>query len=424
MKILLINKFHYRRGGSETYYFAQAEALRAKGHEVIFFAMQDENNLPCEQESYFVPNVDYNKKQNIVTRVAAGIRLFYSFKAKENMERLIEAEHPDVAHIGLLHRQITFSVVDVLKKHDIPVVMTMHDLIFACPNYTMLAEGKICEDCLEHNLSGCIRKKCVKGSVSKSILAVCEAKFLNTGKYYDKIDLYIAECMYYKMLMEKSGFTQSPVIHMTNFLPVRQEYHFNEGYSDYILYFGRFSREKGIHTLLKAHHHMNCKYKLRLVGAGPDQNELEEYVKKNVLSNVEFLGAIYGDEMEEIIEMAKVIVVPSEWYENCPYALLQAIAKGKIVIASRIGGLPELIEDGKTGYLFEAGNAVELADRIETVMAMDQRCYENMSRLILKSAKEKHNWEAYTNRLIMEYNALIQNVKKKGQVKELCRKKN
>jgi len=406
-------------GGSETYYFAQAEAFKAKGHEIIFFAMQDEKNLPCEQEEYFAPNVEYNSKLGLKAKFTATKSFFYSKIAAKKMEELIIKEHPDVAHIGLLHRQITFSVVDVLKKHNIPVVMTMHDLIFACPNYTMLTNGEVCEACVNGSVLNCIMNKCVKGSLPKSILAACEKAYLLKKNYYDLIDLYITECDYYKNLMEKSGVTRSRIRYKTNFLPIDQKYEFNQKYRDYVLYFGRFSREKGIITLLKAHEVSGCKHKLILVGAGSIQNEIELYIKEHRLTNVELLRAIYGEEMEKIIEGAKLIVVPSEWYENCPYALLQSIAKGKVVIASKIGGLPELIKDNETGFLFEAGNANDLADKIDYVMTMLKEKYEAMSCIIADEAKKNHHWEQYTDMLIDEYQELIAraNDKKKGTKK-------
>lgn len=412
MKILLINKFHYMRGGSETYYFAQAEALRAKKHEVICFAMEDEKNLPCEQSKYFLPNVDYNNGGGVRAKINAVTSFFYSKTAADKMEALIEAEHPDIAHIGLLHRQITFSVVEVLKKHNIPIVMTMHDLIFACPNYTMLTNGEVCEECVEGNVFNCVKKKCVKGSTAKSLLAACEKEYLLRKKYYNLIDLYITECNHYKKLMDRSDVTKSRIITMSNFLPINQMYEFNPNYQDYVLYFGRFSCEKGIFTLLRAHKERGCKHKLVLVGAGPLQTEIEEYIKKNNLTNIEMPGATYGEKMDRIIEGAKVIIIPSEWYENCPYALLQSIAKGKIVIASNIGGLPELIENGRTGYLFEAGNSEDLASHIDMVMNMSKEDYESMSRLISIEAGKKHHWEQYTDRLVNEYSQLISRYQK------------
>lgn len=408
MKILLINKFHYLRGGSETYYFGQMEALKALGHEVICFSMQDEKNLPCEQEEFFVSNVDYNNCSGLTQKLSAAKSFIYSKEAARKMEQLIEKERPDIAHIGLLHRQITFSVVEVLKKHNIPTVMTMHDLIFACPNYTMLSKGQVCEKCVEGSVLNCVKNKCVKNSTSKSILGATEKVFLTRKKLYDGIDLYITECRYYKSIMERSKVTHSRIITMSNFLPIDQKFGYDRNHEDYILYFGRFSNEKGIMTLLKAQKAMGCKYRLVVVGAGPIQDQLKEYVEENHLTNTELPGPIYGERMDEIIEKAKIVVVPSEWYENCPYALLQSLAKGKAVIASRIGGLPELIEDGKTGFLFEPGNETDLVQKIEKVMSMNEDQYDLMCEAIAERAYEEHNWKSYFDKLITEYKNLME----------------
>lgn len=407
MKVLLINKFLYKRGGSETYNFALAEALQKRGHEVIYFAMQDEKNIETPYSKYFVPNVDYNNANGIASKLNSVKSFFYSREAAEKMEELIVNEHPDIAHIGLIHRQITFSVVDVLKKHNIPTVMTMHDLIFACPNYTMLTNGMTCEKCVTGSSLNCIKQKCVKNSTAKSALAAAEKEYLVRKKYYDDIDLYITECQMYKELFEKSKVTKSEIIYKTNFLPATQEYGFKKSYKDYILYFGRFSQEKGIITLLKAHQKLKCKYKLLLVGAGPLKEEITKFIADNHITNVTLPGAIYGNEMEKIIEEAKVIVTPSEWYENCPYALLQSMAKGKIEVVSRIGGLPELVEDGKTGFLFEAGNSELLAEAIDRVMKMPEEEYDTMSKHIADTAKMKHHWEQYADFIIERYRYLI-----------------
>ena len=186
MKILLIHKFHYMLGGTETFHYNLAEALTAAGHEVIFFSMYDERNIPCAQDKYFVSNIDYNDP-NLSTfkKIKMGIKLIYSFESKHNIEKLIRDEKPDIAHIGLLHRQITFSVVDVLKKYNIPVVMHLHELTAVCPCYTMLRQdGTICSDCATKGYWNCVKNKCMKGSLAKSVLAYTEAQFLRYGHYY------------------------------------------------------------------------------------------------------------------------------------------------------------------------------------------------------------------------------------------------
>lgn len=410
MKILLIHKFHYMLGGTETFHYNLADALVAAGHEVIFFSMYDKRNIPCSQDKYFVSNVDYNSPDlRGIKKFKAGLKLIYSYEAKHNIEQLIRDEKPDIAHIGLLHRQITFSVVDVLKKYNIPVVMHLHELTAVCPCYTMLRpDGSICSDCATKGYWNCVKHNCMKGSKAKSILAYVEAEFLKHGHYYNKIDTYIAECNFYKKLVEKAHFTTSPIIRMNNFLPVNQEYKSYCEHENYILYFGRYAREKGVMTILKAYSLLNCDEKLMLVGRGSEEERIRSFVRDNHLKDKVIVnGAVFGSDMDRIIERAKVILVPSEWYENGAFVALQAMAKGKIVVASNIAGLSEILHDGKTGYFAEPGNPNSFAEAIRKVLDLSDEEYTKMSELIVNYVKERCSAERYIEKLISLYENLI-----------------
>lgn len=412
MKILLIHKFHYMLGGTETFHYNLAEALTAAGHEVIFFSMYDERNIPCAQDKYFVSNVDYNDPGlKGLKKVKVGLKLIYNFEAKRKIEQLIKDEKPDIAHIGLLHRQITFSVVDVLKKYNIPIVMHLHELTAVCPCYTMLRpDGTICSDCAIKGYWNCVKNKCMKGSRTKSLLAFAEAKFLQFGRYYNKIDTYIAECKFYQHLVQKAHFTDSPIIQMNNFLPVNQEYKAFYEHENYILYFGRYAREKGVLTILKAYSKLKCSEKLVLVGKGSEEEKIHDFVKDNKLENrVQVNGAIFGKEMDKIIEKAKVVLVPSEWYENGAFVALQALAKGKIVVASNIAGLSEIIQDGVTGFLAEPGNPDSFATAIQKVLELSADEYKTMSENIVVYAKQRCDVNNYIKKLTNIYSSLIQN---------------
>lgn len=410
MKILLIHKFHYMRGGTETFHYNLAEALAAAGHEVIFFSMADERNIPCAQDKYFVSNVDYNdNSMGAVRKVKEGFKLIYSFEAKRKIEQLIIDEKPDIAHISLINRQITYSVVDVLKKHKVPIVMHIHDLTMVCPCYTMLKpDGSICQECIERSKLCCVKNKCMKNSTLKSILGFAEAEFLAHGKYYDKIDLFIAECNFYKYLIEKSGSTKTPIIKMNNFLPVHQEYEVCKNNKGYILYFGRYAREKGIMTLLEAYKSLDTDTKLVLVGKGEELSNILSFVEKNKLEDkVEVNGAIYGSEMDRIIGDAKFIVVPSEWYENGAFVALQAMAKGKIVIASDIAGLSEIITDGETGFLAKPGNRTDLNVALSRALNLNHDEYTEMSNRVVGYIKNRCYWKTYIDTLTKKYQELI-----------------
>lgn len=177
-------------GGSETYFFGLAELLQNAGHEVIFFSMQDEKNLPCAQSEYFVSNVDFNGDISVRDKIAAAFRMVYSFEAKKKFSALIEKEKPDIIHINLFHRVLTASIVDAAKKYDIPVVFTMHDLNCICPNHVMLDHGEICEDCLHGNYLNCIKRVCFKDSRAKCMMAALESEFNKRSGLYNKIDLF------------------------------------------------------------------------------------------------------------------------------------------------------------------------------------------------------------------------------------------
>lgn len=410
MKILLIHKFHYMLGGTETFHYNLANELVAAGHEVIFFSMQDARNIPCAQDPYFVSNVDYNDPNlKGLRKLKTGVKLIYSFEAKQKIERLIEKEKPDIAHIGLLHRQLTFSVVDVLKKHRIPIVMHLHELTPICPCYTMLRpDGTICSDCGTGRYWNCVKNHCMKNSLAKSLLAYAEAQFLKWGRYYDKIDLYIAECDFYKNLFQNARVTKSRIIRMNNFLPSSQEYAPCAGLGNYILYFGRYSREKGVLTILKAYSQLNCQERLVLVGRGPEDEKIRAFVKENNLEDrVQVNGAIFGSEMDKIIAGAKIVLVPSEWYENGAFVALQALAKGKIVVASKIAGLAEIIQDSQTGFLAEVGNPASFAEKITEALNLSPSEATEMSLRIVEYAKKRCDAKAYIDKLLEEYSRLI-----------------
>ncbi|MBK5241013.1 glycosyltransferase [Clostridium sp.] len=404
MKILLVNKFHYLKGGSETFYFALAEILKKAGHEVIYFAMQDEKNFECSESEFFVSNVDYNKKMGVIKKILNACKIFYSFEAKRNIKKLIEKEKPDIVHLGLIHKQITFSIIGVIKRYNIPIVYSVHDMILACPCYTMLSPQGTCQKCIDKGVISCIKKSCVKGSKVKSILAVLENRFIKFNNYYNKIDVYISECEFYKQVLSKANFTNSPIECITNFLPPSKSIELNIVNGEYFLYFGRFSREKGVLTLISGYKKSGLNIPLFIIGGGPEEGIVKDYVRKNNLSDrVNFLGYVYGSQMEEYIRNSKAIIVPSEWYENCPYSIIESMAKSKIVIASNIGGLPELIDDGVNGYMFESGNENALCGVLKRVSMLDDQEFERMSVLIYKKAKITFDGDIYLEKLMGIY---------------------
>ena len=395
MKVLLVNKFHYKKGGSETYYFTLAQAFEKRGHEVVFFAMQDEKNLPCRQEQYFVSNASV--KGGLKSKLNMVLHITYSKEAYRNMAKLLRAEKPDLVIFNLVHKQLTLSILEAIKEYDpkLPVFWTMHDLIAVCPGYTMLdGRGNVCEKCLAGSFSPCVKNRCVKGSLAMSLLSKYEADYIRRKKWYDLVDLYICPSDFYRKKLTESGFTKSPVVTMRNPLPLGTTFACGKKPGEYVLYFGRLSYEKGVKTLIDAAKLGN--FPLVILGTGPVEEELKAYAAG--LHNVEFKGFQTGKTLEDFVRNSACAVLPSEWYENGPYSAMEAMAAGKPLIVSDKGGLPELVEDGVNGYVYHGG-AQALAEKIQKLLALDEGEYETMSRKAMEKAKALFDAESYVAEL-------------------------
>lgn len=367
MKILQINKFYFLAGGTERYMFGLSDILEKKGHEIIPFAMQDSRNLPSKYAKYFIKpvNVDKFSPKNIA-------KLFYNPDAARKLEKLIQAEKPDIAHLHNIAHQMSPAIINVLKKHNIPIIQTLHDYKLICPNYKLFSQGEVCYKCKGQKFYNCTYRKCLKNSRAKSFLAMLEAYWHNLIlKTYAKVDLFIAPSRFMRDICVNFGVPENKIKVLHNPIDIEKSEE-NQNIEDYLLYFGRISSEKGIDVLIKAMQILRKDIKLKIVGDGPDLEKYKTQVKKlNSENKIIFLGPKYERELEELIEKAKAIIIPSIWPENMPYSLLESMAKGKTIIASRIGGLPELIKDNINGFLFKAGNVHDLKAKIDELNIKD-----------------------------------------------------
>ena len=382
MKVLLVNKFHFKKGGSETYYFTVAEALLRRGHEVVFFAMHEDKNVPCEQEKYFVSNASVGggikSKLNMVLHIA------YSKEAYTKMKQLLMDEKPDLVILNLVHKQITLSIIDAIKEFDpqLSIFWTMHDLIAACPAYTMLdGSGRICEKCMDGNYQHCVQNRCIKGSKLMSMLSKYEAEYIRKRKWYDQVDLFICPSEFYRKKLTEANFTKSPIVTMRNPLPLDTQYGCYDA-QEYVLYFGRLSYEKGVKTLIDAAKSTGCR--LVILGTGPVEEEMKTYAKD--VANVKFKGFQTGEALKNYVKNSRCVVLPSEWYENGPYSAMEAMAAGKPLIVSGNGGLPELVTEGENGFVYRGGSE-ELAQCIRKMLALDEAAYAAMSQASMEKAK-------------------------------------
>ncbi|MEF2889959.1 MAG: glycosyltransferase [Turicibacter sanguinis] len=377
MKILMVNKFYYIKGGSETYYFSLKKLLEKMGHTVVDFSMKDEKNEYSLYSDYFVENKDYNSSSSIVSKVKMGIDIIYSKEAKSKFKELVIQEKPDIVHLHIFQHQISPSILDVCKKYDIPTIYTAHDLKMICPNYKMMHHSKVCEECKNGHFYNCVKNKCVKDSYSKSLVNFIEGYFHKYKKTYDVIDYILTPSHFYKKKFIQFGVNSDKVIHLPNFLEQEDDsFNLNEVNKNYYLYFGRLSEEKGIITLIKAVEKLNVT--LYVVGTGPLKEEIDNYIITNSINNVKMLGFKSGNELKEIVRNSKAIILPSEWYENGPYSAIESLQLSRPIIGANIGGIPELI-DGN-GLIFESGSVHSLKESISKFESFNSEEIEQLEK--------------------------------------------
>lgn len=360
-----INKFYYQKGGSETYLFGIEEALRRLGHEVIQFSMLHPKNRKSNWENYFVNKIDY-ENSSFSDQIKNAINIIYSLEAKRKIGRLLKKVKPDIAHLHIFQHQLSSSILPEIKKMNIPIVYTAHDLKSICPSYKMLCNGKVCERCRGHKYYNCFVHRCTKGSYIKSLINTVEMYAHLWLKYYDLIDVIIAPSYFYKNKLIEFRFSSDKVIHLPNFVDldnIRPTFE----YQKYFVYYGRLSKEKGLLTLIKAMQKIN-NLQLVIVGNGPMNKILVKQVEDLGLQNVKFAGFQSGSNLYRLIGDSMFSVLPSEWYENGPMSLLESFAHGKPVVGADIGGIPEYINDNEDGIIFKPGNADDLSEKINRMI--------------------------------------------------------
>lgn len=402
MKVLLINVFNYRKGGSEAVYFSTMELLKEHGDEVVNFTLKWKDNEKSPYEQFFPESKE--TRHGIMRPVKNIVNYFYDAEAARKIEALIKIEKPDIAQIHLLWGQITGSILSVLKRYHIPIVFTIHEYRIVCPAYTFRnGKGEVCEQCRGKYFYRCITNKCCKGSYGLSAMMAAEQYFRNTfthpAKYIDGV-IYVSQFAKSKLEQYMPTLKDKPNMVLYNLTDkIKNDVGNWDGRIEkYYLFFGRLSYEKGIKTLISAFKE-TPQYKLKIAGTGPLEDELKRFIQENKMNNVEFLGYQSGKSLQELVSNAYFIMVPSEWYENNPMTIIEGYAAGVPVIGARIGGIPEIIENGKTGYLFESGNKEELVGLIEKSANLTFSEYKFFCQRALLFAKTNFDRDKYYPRL-------------------------
>lgn len=399
MRILLVNKFHYLRGGSEKYYFELAKLLKDHGHTVAFFSMKNENNIKTGDREYFVDEIDMNTGSKF-----EALNVIYSKKNKVLMEKALEEFKPDIVHINNFQRQLSASIIDAVKEKNIPLIMTAHDLNSICPASIMLYNGEVCEDCITKGYTSCIKKKCIKNSMLKSMLGYIEKKYYDLHKMFCKVDCIISPSEFNKNQLLKGKLKCNDITVIHNFVNETEKTDYTLG--DCAFYFGRLSREKGILNLVEAINNIPGA-RLIIAGDGPERENIQAYIKEHKLENrITLLGYLNQNDIRENIRKCRFVTVPSIWYENCPYSILETMEIGKPIIGSEIGGIPELIQNGINGFTYEHNDVTELTNILMKMFGNDETV-KQFSKNSKQIFIQNYSAETYYNKLMTVYNKYI-----------------
>jgi len=403
MKILQVNKYHYPRGGADRYYLDLGSRLEALGHQVAYFAMKHPKNLPSPWSRYFISRVSYNEQ---AWRYALKIpgRAIYSLEAKRKFSKLLKEFRPDVIHIHNIYHQLSPSILDVAAKFKIPVVMHVHDYKLVCPNHALFVNNQVCEKCLKKNYWPAVKNNCVKNSRIASLLSSLEMYLHHTSwKIYEKnISVYLTPSLFLKNILIKSGWPSEKILVVNNAFSAGLPTPLETQKEDYFLYFGRLSSEKGVDLAIKASGH-DPRLKLKIVGNGPDELSLKTLDEKSIREGrVEFLGWCEGVELSTLISQAKATIIPSRWYENFPLTALESLSLGTPVIASDIGGLPEIVTS-KNGILVPPDDIKALHQAMLDILLEKMRWPENQ----IRESAQHFLPEVNTNTVLTIYQNLI-----------------
>lgn len=370
MKILMVNKFLYQKGGAETYVIKLGEILKQNGHEVEYFGLQNDKNTLFNSVGSYVTDMDLTK--GATHNLTAPLRIVYNNEARKKIRKVLDDFNPDIVHLNNIHFHLTPSIILEVEKYrkqnskNTKIIYTAHDYQLICPSHGLFdTDINVCEKCLTGNYTHCVRTKCIKNSTAKSLIGTIDAYYWKHSKAYSCVDTIVCCSEFLKSKLDTQKRFSSKTVALHNFLHKVEVSNVEK--EDYILQFGHLAKDRGTYTLLKVAKRMP---ENRFVFAG--YGEAVEAIK--ALDNCEYVGFKTGKELEMLIRKAKISVNPSLCHDNCPFSVIESQMYLTPVVGSRRGGIPELIREGETGELFESDNADDLEAKIRKIIC-DESTY-------------------------------------------------
>jgi glycosyltransferase involved in cell wall biosynthesis len=362
MRVALANKFWYLKGGAERVVFETKRLLRRNGDDVSEFAMQDKRNAETPWNRFFVSPVMTDRVRFDREGLRTAGRMLWSFEAAKKFGAFLDEAKPEIVHAHNIYHQLSPSILAVAEKRRIPVVMTLHDYHLVSPNYGMFDRGQVVEPDVDHPYWDTFRRKLIGGSGLKSALSAFEGWLHEAMGAYRHVATFVVPSAFAKAKMIGHGVEEKRLEVVPHFIDLEGRAPRYESEAR-VVFVGRLSEEKGVDVLLRAMKDvrgLTC----AIIGEGPEKAKLVALAEELKLENVETLGALYGADLEREIARARAVVIPSRSYETFGLTALEAYAWGKPVIAARIGALPEVVHESKTGLLFEPGDHKDLAEKL------------------------------------------------------------
>jgi glycosyltransferase involved in cell wall biosynthesis len=418
MKVLMVNKFLHPVGGSETYIFKLGRYLKEQGHEVQYFGMEHAGRIVGNEAEAYTEDMDFHGGSRLA-KLSYPLKTIYSVDARRKIRLVLDRMQPDVVHLNNFNYQLTPAIIleTVKWRKDTGkacrIVFTAHDYNLICPNHMLYnpGTGTNCEKCVGGHFINCARGRCIHGSLAKSVVGMAEGYYWRLRKTYGYIDSVICCSAFMKTKMDTNPLLASKTVVLHNFIDKIRETEAQDlagagekpdsampaaktgAKEAYAIYFGRYAKEKGIGTLIDV-----CKslpdIAFVFAGAGPLADRVGS------AKNIRDVGFQSGASLEALVREARFSIYPSEWYENCPFSVMESQMYGTPVIGADIGGIPELIMEGRTGDLFKAGDAGDLRRKVKALWTDTdrlQRYTENCKDISFDDIEE------YTKKLMRIY---------------------
>lgn len=407
MRILMANTYHYLRGGDSAYALGISSALREAGHEVIPFAMQGDANFPSDYARFFTPELDYPALQ---TRGGLGnawrvvSNSIYNRDARRNLARLLDENPVDLVHLHSIMHHLTASIVLECRQRGIPMVWTLHDAKACCPTTRFMREGRVCHDCAQGRFYRAVTTRCKRGSLAASAIVAFELYLHRLWRIYEGADLLLAPSRFLQDLLVGTGLHPRRIEVLPNYVQV-SDFDPSPGGGEYVLYVGRLSPEKGLDILLEAASRER-RIPLRIAGSGEMESVLKEQCRQRGLEQVHFEGQVDRTRMIELLRGARSLVLPSIWDENCPISILESFAAGRAVLATRSGGVPELVTEGETGRLVAQGNVEALARALGQLVEEPEE-WQRMGQRARAQAESHYDKSEHLNALLAHYHEVL-----------------